>query len=134
MKYRFIFPYVFLVMAGGLSAQTQPGQVVASIPAENSPVSVANGDHNKVNLIIGDTTYPLDAEEAQRLAEWIKEANPGTSMRTGTIIMKREKNSFLLMPPANTEADPVELKKEWAYQLAQALAAGRMNVSEAGKP
>ncbi len=131
---RFLFCIVaFLLLAGHLLAQAKPGQVIANIPAENGTISVINADNKLVNLKIGEANFPLDAEEALRLANWIKEGQSNSYSGQGPVAMKREKDAFILATPGK-EATELRLKKEWAYQLAQALASGRMNVSEASRP
>lgn len=121
-------------MASPLLGQAKPTQVIASIPAEKADISVASGENNSVALTIGDTTYPLTAQEAIRLSQWIKQGNTDAFSGNDRIEMKRKKDSFVLMAPAGRDATKLELKKEWAYQLAEALESGRSAVPESSRP
>lgn len=122
----------FLAFASLLFGQAKPGQTVANIPTDNGTISVVNEENKIVNLKVGDTNFPLDAEEALSVANWIKEGKSSSYSGKGPVSMKREKDSFVITLGTQETTD-LRLNKEWAYQLAQALASGRMNVSDAGK-
>lgn len=134
MKYHIFSAFAFLLIASPLLGQAKPAQVIASIPTEKADISVASGEKNSVALTIGDTTYPLNAQEAARLAQWIKGGDTGAFSGNDRIEMKRKKDSFVLMAPAGKGATKLELRKEWAYQLAQALESGRTVAPESSRP
>jgi hypothetical protein len=134
MKRPLFFAFLFIALANSLFGQAKPGQVLANIPTENGTISVINEQNNIVNVKVGETNLALDAEEALRIAGWIKEGKTPDYTGKGPISLKREKNSFLLIMRSGEKPTEMRLKNEWAYQLAQALASSRMNVSEAGKP
>jgi hypothetical protein len=134
MKYRILFAFVLLLVAAPLMGQVKPVQVIASIPTEKTDISVASGENHSVVLTIGDTTYPLEADEALRLSKWIKDGDTDAFAGNDRIEMKRKKDAFILMAPAGKDAKKFELRKEWAYQLAQALESGRPSSSERSDP
>lgn len=134
MRHRILIAFVLSLVASPLIGQVKPVQVIASIPTEKADISVASGENHSVALTIDDTTYPLDADEALRLSKWIKDGDTDAFTGNDRIEMKRKKDSFVLMAPAGKGAKKFELRKEWAYQLAQALESGRPSSAERSNP
>lgn len=125
MKSLIVSALASLLIAASLLAQAKPAQVIASIPTEKADISVASGEGNSVILTIGDASWSLNAAEAARLSRWIKEGDNDAFSGNDRIAMKRKNDSFVLMAPAGSGTTKMELRKEWAYQLAQALESGR---------
>lgn len=114
--------------------QTEPGQTVASIPAKDGELLVQNGANNDVWLVAANERVSVNAEEALRVAGWIKEGKIGEYGDTGSVRFRRE-SRILVVTFAPDQAGKKELRLEEAeaLQLAAALASVRQNVSEAGQ-
>ena len=113
--------------------QTEPGQTVASIPAKDE-LLVQNGANNDVWLVAANERVSVNAEEALRVAGWIKEGKIGEYGDTGPVRFRLE-SRVLVVTFASDQAGKKELRLEEAeaLQLAAALASVRQNVSEAGQ-
>jgi hypothetical protein len=115
-------------------AQTDPGQTIATIPSKDGELLVQNGKNNEVWLVAEHESVSLDAEEALRVAAWIKEGKPASYGDTGSFRARREADLLVITLVSEKGA-----KKEFrlgdaeALQFASALATGRQNVSEAGQ-
>ena len=114
--------------------QTEPGQTVASIPAKDGELLVQNGANNDVWLVAANERVSVNAEEALRVAGWIKEEKMGDYGDTGSMRFRRE-SRILIVTFAPDKAGKKELRLEEAeaLQLAAALASVRQNVSETGQ-
>jgi hypothetical protein len=124
------------IMLSGVTAfsQAKPGQVIANIPSEAGTIVVANAENKLVSLTFGDLSLPLEGEEALALANWIKEGKSASYPGKAPFTVRRESNGFVILVPQGEKSMPWKMKPEWAVQFAQALASGRMNTSESGKP
>jgi hypothetical protein len=120
---------VFISLGPGRS-----GQTVASIPVKDGELLVQNGTNNDVWLVADNERISVNAEEALRVAAWIKEGKMGDYGNTGSMGFRREAG-ILVVTFAPEMADKKELRLEdaEAMQLAAALASVRQNVSEAGQ-
>jgi len=134
MKHHLLSAFAALMAVSSLPGQVRPAQVIARIPAEKADISVASVESHYVALTIEDTTYRLNAQEAARLALWIKGGTTDTFSGNDRIEMKRKKDSFVLKAPAGKDAIKLNLRKEWAYQLANALESGRSGSPEMSRP
>jgi hypothetical protein len=115
-------------------AQNDPGQTVATIPSEDGELLVQNGKNNEVWLATGNDRFSVNAEEALRLAGWIKEGKTGSYGDTGPFRVRREANLLVVTLGSGKEANKeVRLGEAEALQFAAALASARQNVSEAGQ-
>jgi hypothetical protein len=115
-------------------AQTEPGQTIATIPSEDGELLVQNGKNNEVWLVAGSERVSVDAEEALRLAGWIKEGKTGRYGHTGSFHVRRETGLLVVALGSGKEATKeVRLEDPEALQFAAALASARQNVSEAGQ-
>ena len=114
--------------------QTEPGQTVASIPAKDGELLVQNGANNDVWLVAANERVSVNAEEALRVAGWIKEGKMGEYGDIGSVRFRRE-SRILVVTFAPDKAGKKELRLEEAeaLQFAAALASVRQNVSEAGQ-
>jgi hypothetical protein len=115
-------------------AQIEPGQTVATIPAKEGELLVQNGANNEVWLVADKERVSVNAEEALRVAGWIKEGKLGNYGNTGSVRFHRE-SAILVVTFAPEKAGKKELRlgEAEALQLAAALASVRQNVSEAGQ-
>jgi hypothetical protein len=114
--------------------QNDPGQTIATIPSEDGELLVQNGKNNEVWLAAGGDRVSVNAEEALRLAGWIKEGKTGSYGNTGSFQVRREATLLVVTLPSGKEAKKeVRLKEADALQFAAALASARQNVSEAGQ-
>jgi hypothetical protein len=100
--------------------QTEPGQTVASIPAKDGELLVQNGANNDVWLVAANERVSVNAEEALRVAGWIKEGKIGEYGDTGSVRFRRE-SRILVVTFAPDQAG----KKELRLKEAEALAARR---------
>lgn len=115
-------------------AQTEPGQTVATIPAKDGELLVQNGSNNDVWLVLGNERVSVIAEEALRVAAWIKEGIMGQYGNTGSIGFRRESDALVVaLFPQKAGEKELRLGDAEAAQLAAALAAVRQNVSEQGQ-
>ena len=114
--------------------QVEAGQTVASIPLKDGELLVQNGTNNDVWLVADDERISINAEEALRVAAWIKEGKMGDYGNTGSVAFRREAG-ILVVTFAPEKAGKRELRLEdaEAIQLAAGLASVRQNVSEAGQ-
>ena len=115
-------------------AQSEPGQPVASIPAKDGELLVQNGDNNDVWLVADHERVFVNAEEALRVAGWLKEGKMGDYGDTGSVRFRRESGILVVtFAPEKAAKKEFRLGEAEALQLAAALASVRQNVSEAGQ-
>jgi hypothetical protein len=114
-------------------AQNDPGQTIATIPSEEGELAVQNGQNNEVWLVAGSDRASLGAEEALRLAGWIKEGKTGSYGNTGSLQVRREAGLLIVTLSGKGATKELRLKDADAVQFAAALASARQNVSEAGQ-
>ena len=95
-------------------------QTVASIPAKDGELLVQNGANNDVWLVAANERVSVNAEEALRVAGWIKEGKIGKYGDTGSVRFRRE-SRILVVTFAPDQAG----KKELRLKEAEALAARR---------
>jgi hypothetical protein len=126
--------FMALVLCSLAFAQNDPGQTIATIPSEDGELLVQNGKNNEVWLAAGSDRVSVNAEEAMRLAGWIKEGKTGPYGNTGSFQVRREANLLVVTLVSGKEGKKeVRLKEADALQFAAALASARQNVSEAGQ-
>ena len=123
-----------VIWCSAVWGQTEPGQTVAAIPAKDGELLVQNGTNNDVWLVADNERVSVNAEEALRVAGWIKEGKMGDYGDTGSVRFRLE-SRILVITFAPDQAGKKELRLEdaEALQLAAALASVRQNVSEAGQ-
>ena len=126
--------FLTVIWCSAVWAQTEPGQTVATIPAKDGELVVQNGANNDVWLVAGNERVAVNAEEALRVAGWIKEGKTGEYGDTGLVRFRRDAG-ILVVTFGAEKAGQKELRLEdaEAVQLAAALASVRQNVSEAGQ-
>ena len=126
--------FITVMWCSAAWAQTEAGQTVATLPAKDGELVVQNGSNNDVWLVAGNERVSVNAEEALRVAGWIKEGKTGEYGSTGSVRFRRE-SGILVVTFAPEKAGKKELRLEdaEAVQLAAALASVRQNVSEAGQ-
>jgi hypothetical protein len=114
--------------------QTELGQTIATIPSKQGELLVQNGTNKEAWLVAGDERVSLPAEEALRIAGWIKEGKTGHYGDTGPVRVRRESGILVVtLGSAKTGTKELQLEDAGAVQLAAALASVHQNVSEAGK-
>jgi hypothetical protein len=80
------------------------------------------------------SAFPVNAEEALRVAGWIKEGKMGAYGGTGSVSFRRESDILVVtFAPEKAGKKELRLEEAEALQLAAALASVRQNVSEAGQ-
>ena len=126
--------FLAVIWCSSALAQVEAGQTVASIPVKDGELLVQNGTNNDVWLVADDERISINAEEALRVAAWIKEGKMGDYGNTGSVAFRREAG-ILVVTFAPEKAGNRELRLEdaEAIQLAAGLASVRQNVSEAGQ-
>jgi hypothetical protein len=126
--------FMAVIWCSAAWAQIEPGQTVASIPAKDGELLVQNGDNNDVWLVAGNERVSVNAEEALRVAGWIKEGKMGDYGGTGSVSFRRESDILVVaFAPEKAGKKELRLEEAEALQLAAALASVRQNVSEAGQ-
>ena len=115
-------------------AEVEAGQTVASIPVKDGELLVQNGTNNDVWLVADNERISINAEEALRVAAWIKEGKMGDYGNTGSVAFRREADILVVtFAPEKTGKRELRLEDAEAMQLAAGLASVRQNVSEAGQ-
>ena len=115
-------------------AQIEAGQTIAAIPMKEGELLVQNGTNNDVWLVADSERVSVDAEEALRVAGWIKEGKLGHYGNTGSVRFRRESDILVVtLGPEKAGKKELHLGEAEALQLAAALASGRQNVSETGQ-
>jgi hypothetical protein len=129
-----LFLTVIWCSCSAVWAQIEPGQTIAAIPIKDGELLVQNGRNNEVWLMAENERMSINAEEASRVAGWIKEGKMGDYGDTGSVCFRRESAflSFTFVPDKAGKKD-FRLEDAEAVQLAAALASARQNVSEAGQ-
>ena len=126
--------FMAMIWCSAAWAQIEPGQTVASIPAKDGELLVQNGDNNDVWLVAENERVSVNADEALRVAGWIKEGKMGGYGNTGSVSFRRESDILVVtFAPEKTGKKELRLGEAEALQLAVALASVRQNVSEAGQ-
>ena len=77
------FLFLTVMCCSAPSAQIEPGQTVAAIPAKDGELLVQNGRNNDVWLVAENERVSVNAEQALRVASWIKEGKMGDYGDTG---------------------------------------------------
>jgi hypothetical protein len=123
-----------VIWCSAVWAQTGAGQTIAAISTEEGKLLVHNGKHNDVWLAAGSKRVSLGAEEALRVAAWIKEGKVGHYGDLGSVRFRRESSVLVvtLVPKKGAEQE-LRLGEAEALQLAAALTSVRQNVSKAGQ-
>ena len=115
-------------------AQTEAGQTVAALPAKDGELLVQNGNNNEVWLVADNQRISFSAEEALRVAAWIKEGKTGDYGDIGSVRFRRESEVLVVtLVPQQAGEKELRLGDAEAAQLAAALASARQNVSEQGQ-
>jgi hypothetical protein len=115
-------------------AQSEAGHTVATIPAKEGELRVQIGKNNDVWLVAGHRRVSLGAEEAIRVAAWIKERKMGRYGDLGSVRFRRESDALVVtLVPKKAAEEEFRLGYAAAAQLAAALASVRENVSAAGR-
>ena len=126
--------FMAVIWCSATWAQIEPGQTVATIPAEDGELLVQNGGNNDVWLVADNERVAVDAEEALRVAAWIKEGKMGDYGDTGSVRFRRESDILVVtFAPEKAAREELRLGEDEALQFAAALASVRQNVSEAGQ-
>ena len=107
---------------------------MASIPVKDGELLVQNGTNNDVWLVADDERISINAEEALRVAAWIKEGKMGDYGNTGSVAFRRDAGVLVVtFAPEKAGKKELRLEDAEAIQLAAGLASVRQNVSEAGQ-
>lgn len=123
---------VAAAVASPVLAQSQPEQVVATIPVDGGNVTVANGPKDQVLLTVEGTKVSMQAEHALQIANWIKEGRSAKDYHVKPVKLRRSGQGIeLTILPENGKAKTAQLQSDPAFQLAAALAASRQNVTQA---
>ena len=123
-----------VIWCSAVWAQTGAGQSIAAIPTEEGKLIVHNGKHNDVWLAVGSKRVSLGAEEALRVAAWIKEGKVGHYGDLGSVRFRRESGVLVVtLVPKKAAEQELRLGEAEALQLAAALISVRQNVSKAGQ-
>ena len=123
-----------MIWCSAACAQIEPGQTVATILAKDGELLVQNGANNDVWLAADRERVSVNAEEALRVAGWIKEGKMGDYGDTGSVRFHREPEILVVtFAPEKHGKKELRLGEAEALQLAAALASVRQNVSEAGQ-
>ncbi len=132
--HRMVTLFLTVIWCSAVWAQIESGQTVAAIPLKDGELLVQNGTNNEVWLVADNERISVDAEEALRVAGWIKEGKMGDYGDTDSVRFRRE-SGILVITFVPEKAGKMELRLEdaEALQLAAALASARQNVSEAGQ-
>jgi hypothetical protein len=126
--------FLAVIWCSAAWAQIEPGQTVATIPAKDGELIVQNGANDDVWLVADKERVSVNAEEALRVAGWIKEGKMGDYGDTGSVRFHRESEILVVtFAPEKTGKKELRLGEAEALQLAAALASVRQNVSEAGQ-
>ena len=111
--------------------QTEAGQTIAAIPIREGKLLVQNGKNNDVLLAAGNKRVSLGAEEALRVAGWIKEGKVGRYGDIGSVRFRREPDALVVtLVPTKAAEEELRLEDAEALQLANALASVRQNVDK----
>ena len=126
--------FLAVIWCSSALAQVEAGQTVASIPVKDGELLVQNGTNNDVWLVADDERISINAEEALRVAAWIKEGKMGDYGNIGSVAFRREADILVVtFAPEKTGKRELRLEDAEAMQLAAGLASVRQNVSEAGQ-
>ena len=126
--------FVAVIWCSAGWTQTRAGQTVATILAKEGELHVHNGKNNVVWLVAGNRRVSLGAEEALRVAAWIKERKVGRYGDLGSVRFRRESDALVVtLVPKKAAEEEFRLGNAEAAQLAAALASVRQNVSEQGR-
>jgi hypothetical protein len=126
--------FLTVISCSAAWAQIEAGQTIAAIPTKEGELLVQNGTNNDVWLVADTERVSVDAEEALRVAGWIKEGKLGHYGNTGSVRFRRESDILVVtLGPEKAGKKELHLGEAEALHLAAALASGRQNVSEAGQ-
>ncbi len=113
-----------------LVAQTEAGQTVGSIKTESEPLNVENGLDNHVTVRSGQVAVSVSAEEALKIADWLKRATDGNYTNAPVLKVAREGDTLIVfLSPPDGPVKQFRLGAQAAAELATHLATASQNVS-----